>query len=247
MEEQRLISTTPSTLAAPAIYAIRVRGLLPGQPWVDSYDGAQVAADERSGETILLIPLPDQAALYGLLSRLRNLGLPLISINAVETTPGIEGAGRSGRRLTWGERLKRIRWGLILAFLLLTGGLSALTVLLTATYGVHAALALTGLFAAEGGLALGLGQAGGGRGWRALTGVFWLAAIITLTVLVTATGWIPTALALALWGLGVGGAVLRLSLGRRAAPRPLREGVTWEPLGNRAPESQANPPPDRDR
>ena len=37
-----------------------------------------------NGETVLLGPIADQAALYGLLNRLRDLGIPLVSVNTVE-------------------------------------------------------------------------------------------------------------------------------------------------------------------
>ncbi len=43
---------------------------------------------QPGGETALIGPIPDQAALYGLLNRLRDLGVPLISVNPVESADG---------------------------------------------------------------------------------------------------------------------------------------------------------------
>ena len=65
----------------PAMYCIRVRGRL-GPEWSDWLEGLAVDAEE--GETRLSGPLADQAALHGILAKLRDLGLPLISINQEE-------------------------------------------------------------------------------------------------------------------------------------------------------------------
>lgn len=48
--------------------------------WVDKYEGLSVTLEE-TGDTILDAPVMDQAALHGLLRQLRDLGMPLISIN----------------------------------------------------------------------------------------------------------------------------------------------------------------------
>jgi hypothetical protein len=59
-------------------YEIRVEGVLdPGwSPW---FDNLHVRPDER-GETVIVGPVPDQAALHGLLSRIRDLGLTLLEV-----------------------------------------------------------------------------------------------------------------------------------------------------------------------
>jgi len=62
------------------IYEIRVKGRLDGDNWAQWFDGMTVKGCEN-GETILIGPVADQAALYGLLSRLRDLALPLLSLN----------------------------------------------------------------------------------------------------------------------------------------------------------------------
>ena len=63
----------------PEIYQIVLQGHLRSQ-WSDWFDGFTFTLDER-GQTILVGPVTDQAALHGLLKKIRDLGLPLISIN----------------------------------------------------------------------------------------------------------------------------------------------------------------------
>jgi hypothetical protein len=67
-----------------AIYQLRVKGTL-GPEWADWFGGLEIVAQEGN-ETLLAGPVADQSALYGLLARVRNLGLPLIAVVRVETT-----------------------------------------------------------------------------------------------------------------------------------------------------------------
>jgi hypothetical protein len=60
-------------------YEIRVRGKL-GPDWAEWFDGMDISQDEE-GETLLSGSVPDQAALHGLLARIRDLNLILISVN----------------------------------------------------------------------------------------------------------------------------------------------------------------------
>ncbi len=60
-------------------YAITVKGCL-DPCWSEWFDGMTMACTE-SGETILSGPVPDQAALHGLLLRIRDLNLTLIAVN----------------------------------------------------------------------------------------------------------------------------------------------------------------------
>jgi hypothetical protein len=72
----------------PIVYRIRVSGHLDDR-WADSHDALTVTR-EASGESVLTVPVVDQAALYGLLRKLRDLGVPLVSINrAGPDRPGI--------------------------------------------------------------------------------------------------------------------------------------------------------------
>jgi hypothetical protein len=72
----------------PSGYRIRVSGHLDDR-WADSLEGLTVTR-EASGETVLTVPVVDQAALHGLLRKLRDLGAPLVSINPTRfDLPGI--------------------------------------------------------------------------------------------------------------------------------------------------------------
>lgn len=62
----------------PAIYEICISGHLDDH-WMRFFEG-MVITHLTDGVTALMGPVPDQAALYGLLSRIRDLGIPLISV-----------------------------------------------------------------------------------------------------------------------------------------------------------------------
>jgi hypothetical protein len=61
-------------------YEIRVVGSLPPQ-WMDWFDGLVI--NTENGETLLRGPVADQAALFGLLKKIRDLGLPLVSVRQI--------------------------------------------------------------------------------------------------------------------------------------------------------------------
>jgi hypothetical protein len=65
------------------IYQIRIKGHL-GPQWADWFGGLTITLEE-GGETLLTCPVADQAALYGLLRKVRDLGLPLISVTRAQT------------------------------------------------------------------------------------------------------------------------------------------------------------------
>jgi hypothetical protein len=62
-------------------YEIRVKGHL-GPRWTTWFDGMAITADP-DGTTVLRGPVDDQAALHGLLARLRDIGIPLLSLTEV--------------------------------------------------------------------------------------------------------------------------------------------------------------------
>ena len=68
----------------PMTYQIRLEGQL-GQQWADWFEGFSVT-QEGDGTTLLAGPVVDQSALHGLLKKVRDLGMPLISVNRMETT-----------------------------------------------------------------------------------------------------------------------------------------------------------------
>ncbi len=65
----------------PRRYAIRVKGHL-DQRWADWFDGLTLTR-ESAGTTLLEGPLADQAALHGVLTRIRDLGLPIVSVQSI--------------------------------------------------------------------------------------------------------------------------------------------------------------------
>jgi hypothetical protein len=60
------------------VYHIRIKGHL-GPQWADWFEGLTITLD-ANGDTLLTGPVVDQAALYGLLRKLRDVGLPLVSV-----------------------------------------------------------------------------------------------------------------------------------------------------------------------
>ncbi len=64
----------------PGLYAIRVKGSLDPR-WVDRFYGFNITAE--NGETVLLGLIADHAALHGMLNRIRDMGLPLVSVNRI--------------------------------------------------------------------------------------------------------------------------------------------------------------------
>jgi hypothetical protein len=70
-------------LDRPMVYQIRVKGHL-GPRWAAWFGGMTITLEDE-GETLLTGPVADQAALHGLLRKVRDLGMPLIS--AVRVKP----------------------------------------------------------------------------------------------------------------------------------------------------------------
>lgn len=60
-------------------YEILVEGVL-DDTWSAWFDGLDVSGDADAGVTSIAGPLPDQAALHGLLVKIRDLGLPLVEV-----------------------------------------------------------------------------------------------------------------------------------------------------------------------
>jgi hypothetical protein len=71
-------------------YWIRVKGHL--DPSWSAWFGDLSIMHDASGDTVLAGPLPDQAALYGLLEKARNLNLRLVGVGEVPPAPSDDGA-----------------------------------------------------------------------------------------------------------------------------------------------------------
>jgi hypothetical protein len=66
----------------PLAYQIRIEGHL-DQQWTDWFEGLTITLEE-DGNTLLTGPVFDQAALHGLLKKIRDLGIVLVSVNRVQ-------------------------------------------------------------------------------------------------------------------------------------------------------------------
>ena len=66
------------------IYQIRLQGHL-GSQWMDWFDGMTITLEDN-GDTVLTGPVVDQAALHGVLKKVRDVGIPLLSV--VRMQPG---------------------------------------------------------------------------------------------------------------------------------------------------------------
>lgn len=66
----------------PLVYQIRIEGHL-GRQWTEWFEGLTITPEEN-GDTLVTGPVVDQAALYGLLRKVRDLGLPLLSVTRLQ-------------------------------------------------------------------------------------------------------------------------------------------------------------------
>jgi hypothetical protein len=73
------LKTDPSK---PTVYQIRIKGHLDSQ-WTDWFEGLTITLEDN-GDTLLTGPVIDQAALHGLLKKVRDLGMPLLSVCPLE-------------------------------------------------------------------------------------------------------------------------------------------------------------------
>jgi hypothetical protein len=64
----------------PAHYEVRVQGVLDGC-WSEWFEGLRI--DNQGGETVLSGTLPDQPALHGILDKVRDLGLSVVTVRRI--------------------------------------------------------------------------------------------------------------------------------------------------------------------
>lgn len=87
LSEQQQGKVTPASSGSetdpgePTVYQIRLKSHL-GSDWTDWFDGLTITLEEN-GDTLLTGTVIDQSALHGLLKKVRDLGMPLVSVNPV--------------------------------------------------------------------------------------------------------------------------------------------------------------------
>jgi hypothetical protein len=88
-----------TTSEGPTVYEMRIKGHL-GSEWTDWFEGLTIQLEEN-GETSLTGLVADQAALYGLIKKVRDVGLPLLSVQRVgpgqEEVPAVKPSNHSNR------------------------------------------------------------------------------------------------------------------------------------------------------
>ena len=77
--------TLPEYYDGSGRYEIRLKGHL-DERWTDRFDGLTITLEE-DGNTLLSGPVADQAALHGLLKKVRDLGMPLVSVIPIAPGP----------------------------------------------------------------------------------------------------------------------------------------------------------------
>jgi hypothetical protein len=88
-EQPELARAAPDEIAReadpgqPLVYELRLRGHL-GERWTEWFEGAVITLHDN-GDTTLRCLVADQSALHGVLKRVRDLGMPLLSVVGVET------------------------------------------------------------------------------------------------------------------------------------------------------------------
>ncbi len=80
----------------PDVYQIRIKGHL-GHQWTDWFEGFVITLEE-DGNTLLTGPVVDQAALHGLLKKVRDLGMPLVSVNQVQFNETHPSRSKKGKK-----------------------------------------------------------------------------------------------------------------------------------------------------
>lgn len=201
----------------PFLYEIRVRGRLSADQWMDWFDDLTVTSG--AGESMLRGLVPDHAALYGLLARLRDLAVPLVAVNVLD-------AEAQRKLIQERKRYDLALNGLLVAlYLVLLGGLTTITVFVAPI--INAALALALLFAALGGLAHVFWLWHGHEAWRWAAYVALLAAGVAFLVYIPVSGLLPTALGIAIMLFLAAGGLLYLLHDLRRRADAVTGHLTW--------------------
>ena len=81
----------------PGVYEVRIRGTF-DESWSDWFDGFAIEP-QADNETLLTGSVRDQISLHGVLSRIRDLGLPLLSVQRLQTSEDTRGTDETGQVL----------------------------------------------------------------------------------------------------------------------------------------------------
>jgi hypothetical protein len=229
MTKQQSLTTVTTGLAdQPFLYEIRVKGQLSEEQWTAWFD--DLAVSHTDGETILRGSLPDSTALYGLLARFRDLAVRLVSVNVLDSDA-------QRRLLAQGRRADLLlNLLLILVYLLLVGGLAAVTVFISAA--LDTALALAMLFAALGALAYAFHVWSEVKWWLYVTYLMWPGALLTFFIYLSVAQIVNTALVIAAILFLLAGGLIYLAYTLRGRSQAVKGAlVEWEALGG--PEQNA--------
>jgi hypothetical protein len=201
-------STAADIVKPPFLYEIRVKGRLSQEQWADWFDDLSISS--AGGESLLQGRVPDHAALYGLLGRLRDLAIPLVAVKVLDAEAQSKLSQQSRRYDLLSNALS------VALYLMLLGGLASITVFVAPI--IHVALALALLFAALGGLAHAFWLWSGWQPWRWVSYAAWPAAVIAFLVFIPTSGMMHPALGLAItFFLCAGGLAYVVRLVRRRA------------------------------
>jgi hypothetical protein len=203
----------------PFLYEIRVKGRLSQEKWSSWFDNLSIAAEKS--ETVLRGSVQDHAALYGLLGRLRDLAVPLVSVNVLDAE-----AQRKLRATS--KRFKLLNNLLLIGvYLFMLGGLITLTVF--ATEILPQALATAMLFAALGALAYIFYLWSETRFWLLVSYLMWPAALLTFLISLATSGLVNPFLTNAtIFFLAAGGLIYLLYYVRKRADKADGMVGDWE-------------------
>lgn len=94
--------TFTSNSDRPLCYQLRLQGHL-NQQWQSWFDGLTIELI-ANGDTLLTGPVIDQAALHGLLKKVRDLGMPLLAVNRVDPDEQVTNGKQGSCKQVKGER-----------------------------------------------------------------------------------------------------------------------------------------------
>jgi len=202
----------------PFFYEIRVKGRLSSEQWTSWFDDLTVSTNK--GESTLRGRVPDHAALYGLLARLRDLAIPLVAVKVLDAEAQLRLSQQSRRYdLT-------INLLLVAIYLALIGGLASITVFVAPIINVALAMAL--LFALLAGLAHAFWFWSGQVAWRWVAFAGWLAAAIAFLIYVPVSGVLPPAIGIGIMLILSAGGLMYLLYYLRRRAEAIRQSLTQE-------------------